>query len=89
MNRALRNCSLILSHKIKNQSIASYSSNVEVDDDVTNSLRRVYLNNERQRNSLGIEMIRSLQSSIDSLDLNKCRTLVISSKSNKIFSSGI
>ncbi len=51
-------------------------------------LTRILMNNEKQRNSLGLNMIRELQNAIDTLDLNKCRVLVIGSTSRKIFSSG-
>jgi hypothetical protein len=62
---------------------------VKIDDNYENCfLRKVTMINEKQRNSLGIEMIRHLQSSIDSINLDKCRVLVLSSISPKVFSSG-
>ena len=50
-------------------------------------LTRILMNNENQRNALGLNMIRELQRAVDTLD-KKCRVLVIGSSSKKIFSSG-
>ena len=50
-------------------------------------LTRILMNNEKQRNALGLNMIRELQRAIDTID-KKCRVLVIGSASKKIFSSG-
>lgn len=62
------------------------SSFVQIEDE--HVFRRVTMCNEKQRNALGLEMIRSLQSSVDSIDFEKCRVLVISSSNAKIFSAG-
>lgn len=50
--------------------------------------RRITMSNEKQRNSLGLDMIRSLQSSLNTIDFQQCRVLVISSSQPKIFSAG-
>ena len=72
-------------------SVQNYSSQkmVKVETSTEHGfLTRVLMNNEKQRNSLGLDMIRDLQHAIDELDLNACRVLVIGSTSPKIFSSG-
>ena len=51
-------------------------------------ITKILMNNEKQRNSLGLNMIRELQRAVDTIDLNKCRVLVIGSTSHKVFSSG-
>ena len=50
--------------------------------------RRITMCNDKTRNSLGLEMIRSLQSAVDTIDFEKCRVLVLSSNHEKIFSAG-
>lgn len=69
---------------------ASRAALVRVEDANENEkfICRVIMANEKQRNSLGLDMIRSLRKSIQSVDLNQCRVLVISSSSHKVFSSG-
>lgn len=62
---------------------------IKVDDNFENNfIRKITMINEKQRNSLGIDMIRSLQKGIDSIDLDKCRVLVLNSSSPKVFSAG-
>ncbi|CAF0874671.1 unnamed protein product [Brachionus calyciflorus] len=51
-------------------------------------MTRILMNNEKKRNSLGIDMIRQLQQAIDEIDLEKCRVLVIGSSCLKVFSAG-
>lgn len=72
--------------------IASLSSRDENDlvriDDTNNSFRKLIMIKENQRNSLGLKMIQTLQKGIDTINLEKCRALVISSSSKNIFSSG-
>lgn len=46
------------------------------------------MSNQKQRNSLGLEMIRNLQECVNQVDLTKCRVLVLSSSCSKVFSSG-
>jgi enoyl-CoA hydratase/carnithine racemase len=60
---------------------------VEINDEHA-ALRRVVMSNERHRNSLGLEMIRSLQQAVDSTDPSKTRALVITSSSPTVYSSG-
>lgn len=62
---------------------------VVVDDKTHNGITRIIMSNEIQRNSLGIEMINELNNSVRSVDLDKCRVLVISSSNSKVYSSGI
>ncbi len=64
----------------------SNSSYVEISDSTV--FPRITMCNEKQRNALGIDMIRSLQSAVDSIDLNQCRVLILSSSQEKIFSAG-
>lgn len=62
---------------------------VRIDDNYENKfIRKIVMENEKQRNSLGLDMIRSLQNAVNTIDLEKCRVLVISSSSLKVFSSG-
>ena len=56
--------------------------------DEPNVYRRIVMCNEKQRNSLGLDMIRSIRSGVDSIDFDKCRVLIISSNQQKIFSAG-
>lgn len=63
-----------------------YKNIVKIQDD--NSFRKLIMINEKHRNSLSLDMIRALQYGIDSINFDKCRVLVISSSSNKVFSSG-
>ena len=44
--------------------------------------------NDKQRNALGIDMIRSLQAAVDTTDMHQCRVLILSSNQAKIFSAG-
>lgn len=46
------------------------------------------MSNQKQRNSLGIEMIEDLQKAINEIDYEKIRVLAISSSDPAIFSSG-
>lgn len=64
------------------------SSLVKIEDNHELNLRRILMVNEKQRNSLGIELIRDLQKCINSTDLEKCRVLVIASSNKTVFSSG-
>ena len=64
------------------------SSLVKIEDNHDLNLRRILMVNEKQRNSLGIDMIRDLQKSINSTDLEKFRVLVIASSNKTVFSSG-
>lgn len=50
--------------------------------------RRITMSNLKQRNSLGIDMIRALQAAVDSTNFEQCRVLVLSSVDDKIFSAG-
>lgn len=50
--------------------------------------RRVTMCNDKTRNSLGLEMIRNLQSAVDTIDFEKTRVLVLSSNHARIFSAG-
>ena len=59
---------------------------VKVNDE--SNYRRIIMCNDRERNALGLDMIRSLQQAVDSTDLNKCRALVISSAQLNVFSAG-
>lgn len=76
--------------KLRHASTKSFSDEyIKVDDNFENSfVRKITMINEKQRNSLGIDMIRSLQKGIDSIDLDKCRVLVLNSSSPKVFSAG-
>lgn len=73
-------------------STSSFSNKKElvlIDDNYENNfMRRILMNNEKQRNALSLEMIRELSQAVDSTDLNKCRVLVLGSTSSTIFSSG-
>jgi enoyl-CoA hydratase/carnithine racemase len=73
----------------------SYSSVVNskelvlIDDNYENNfMRRILMNNQKQRNALSLDMIHELSQAIDSTDLKKCRVLVLGSTSSTIFSSG-
>lgn len=44
--------------------------------------------NEKQRNALGLDMIRALQESVSTVDPNKHRVLIISSAQTNVFSAG-
>lgn len=62
---------------------------VKIDDNYENKyVTKIIMDNQKQRNSLGIDMIRALKLSINSIDLSKCRVLVISSSCPKVFSAG-
>jgi enoyl-CoA hydratase/carnithine racemase len=64
----------------------TYTSLVQVTDEAV--CRRISMSNLKQRNSLGIEMIRALQAAVDSTNLERCRVLVLGSLDDKIFSAG-
>ena len=85
-----KNSSLIIGRLYS--STSSFSNKKElvlIDDNYENNcMRRILMNNEKQRNALSLEMIRELSQAIDSTDLNKCRVLVLGSTSSTIFSSG-
>ena len=59
---------------------------VRIDDE--SNFRRITMCNDRERNALGLDMIRSLQRAVDSTDLKKCRAIVISSAQLNVFSAG-
>ncbi len=64
----------------------SNSNYVKVTDSV--AFRRITMCNDKQRNALGIDMIRSLQAAVDTTDMHQCRVLILSSNQAKIFSAG-
>lgn len=59
---------------------------VQVTDEAV--CRRIAMSNLKQRNSLGIDMIRALQAAVDSTNFRRCRVLVLGSLDDKIFSAG-
>lgn len=62
------------------------TSLVQVTDEA--ECRRIAMSNLKQRNSLGIDMIRALQAAVDSTNFERCRVLVLGSVDDKIFSAG-
>ena len=61
---------------------------VRVIDEPAKMTRRIVMCNERQRNALGLDMIRALQESVNCVEPAKHRVLVISSAQTNVFSAG-
>ena len=90
MNKLL-SVKLILNNFKTNSSnvfVRNNSNLVKVIDDEKFQLRRIVMSNVKQRNSLGVEMIQSLESAIKTTDYEKTRVLVISSSCPIVFSAG-
>ncbi|RNA21170.1 enoyl- hydratase domain-containing mitochondrial [Brachionus plicatilis] len=69
--------------------VPTKSNLVKINDNFENKfLTKIIMDNQKQRNSLGIDMIRALRESIKQIDLSKCRVLVIGSSCPKVFSAG-
>lgn len=85
MNRGVlfKNC-----HRLSQivQNVRGNSNFLQITDE--HVFRRVIMTNEKQRNSLGLDMIRSLQAAVDTINFDQCRVLVISSNNPKVFSAG-
>jgi enoyl-CoA hydratase/carnithine racemase len=91
MFKIFKKSSKIISYRLYSTTGASNFNKelVLIDDNYENNfMRRILMNNEKQRNALSLNMIRELAKAIDSTDLNKCRVLVLGSTSSTIFSSG-
>jgi enoyl-CoA hydratase/carnithine racemase len=84
MNRALLTAFRPSSATAK--SIRTNASLVQITDEPI--VRRITMINLKQRNPLGLDMIRALQSAVDTTDFARCRVLVLGSADDKIFSAG-
>ena len=74
---------------IKRRYVSNEASKyVRVIDDSLKQTRRVVMCNDKQRNALGLEMIRALQESVSTVDTTKCRVLILSSAQANVFSAG-
>ena len=90
MLHIVKNKNLVPCLNLKYISTSSAKFNlIKINDNYENKyVTKIIMDNQKQRNSLGIEMIRELQISISKIDFSKCRVLVISSSCPKVFSAG-
>ena len=66
------------------------SSLLQIRDEIIHgNVRRIILSNDKQRNTLSLEVIKQLQKAISETDVDKFRAIIITAEQRSVFSSGI